>query len=78
MAYAGAEFAVKVIRAIKGEKGITVPSYVNLAAHPEGGEALKKDLSRELDYFSSPVELGVSVVSSPVTLYAITDPLWVR
>lgn len=76
MAYAGAEFAAKVIRAINGERGITVPSYVNLTAHPEGGEALRKDIGKELDYFSSPVELGVRVVSSPVT--AITDPFWVR
>ncbi|KAI6037999.1 malate dehydrogenase [Pisolithus marmoratus] len=56
MAYAGAEFATKVIRACKGEKGIVVPSYVNLAQ--EGGEALRKELGKELDYFSAPVELG--------------------
>ncbi|KAG6332572.1 hypothetical protein ID866_6522, partial [Astraeus odoratus] len=42
MAYAGAEFANKVIRALNGEKGIVAPSYVNLTADPEGGEALKE------------------------------------
>ena len=60
MAYAGAEFAAKVLRAIKGERGLTAPSYVNLAADPAGGEALRKELGAELDYFSSIVQLGVS------------------
>jgi len=58
MAYAGAEFAAKVLRAVKGEKGIVAPSYVNLTADPSGGEALKKDIGCELEYFSSNVELG--------------------
>ena len=62
MAYAGAEFADKVIKAIKGEKGIVAPSFVNLAANKEGGEALKKEIGRELDFFSAPVELGVRTV----------------
>ena len=61
MAYAGAEFAEKIIRAVKGEKGIVAPSFVNLAADKEGGEALKKEIGSDLDYFSAPVELGVSV-----------------
>ncbi|KIM61648.1 hypothetical protein SCLCIDRAFT_1215738 [Scleroderma citrinum Foug A] len=72
MAYAGAEFAAKVIRAIKGERGITVPSYVNLTAHPEGGEALRKDIGKELDYFSSPVELGPNGVEKINGLGTIT------
>jgi malate dehydrogenase len=58
MAYAGAEFAAKVLRAIKGEQGLTAPSYVNLAADPAGGEALKKELGTELEYFSSVVRLS--------------------
>lgn len=61
MAYAGAEFAFKVLRAIKGEKGIVAPSYVNLAADREGGEVVKRELGKELEYFSAPVELGVSL-----------------
>ena len=62
MAYAGAEFAAKILRAIKGETGITAPSYVNLTSDPSGGEALKKELGKELEYFSSVVELGVSLI----------------
>jgi malate dehydrogenase len=59
MAYAGAEFAEKVIRAFKGEKGIVAPSFVSLAADPSGGDALTKELGQELEFFSSNVELGV-------------------
>lgn len=77
MAYAGAEFAVKVIRAIKGDKDITVPSYVNLTADPEGGAALTKDLGKDLDYFSSPVVLGVSFVSFPI-IYELLIDLYLR
>jgi malate dehydrogenase len=58
MAYAGAEFAAMVLRAVKGEKGIVAPSYVNLAADKTGGDAVKKEIGSELDYFSSKVELG--------------------
>jgi len=60
MAYAGAEFAAKVLRAIKGETGITTPTYVNLTSDPSGGEALKKQLGQDIEYFSPVVELGVS------------------
>lgn len=60
MAYAGAEFAAKVIRAVGGEKGIVAPSFVNLAADKVSGEALKKEIGKELEYFSAPIELGVS------------------
>ena len=64
MAYAGAEFAVKIIKAVKGEKGIVAPTFVNLAADKTGGDALKKEIGKDLDYFSAPVELGVSSLSS--------------
>lgn len=60
MAYAGAEFAVKIIKALKGEKGIVTPSYVDLNADEAGGAALKKELGAEIAYFSAPIELGVS------------------
>lgn len=59
MAYAGAEFAQKVLRALKGEQGVIAPSYVNLEADAIGASLLKKDLDQELAYFSSNVELGV-------------------
>ena len=50
MAYAGAEFAVKIIKAVKGEKGIVAPTFVNLAADKTGGDALKKEIGKDLDY----------------------------
>jgi len=58
MAYAGAEFAAKILRAVKGEKGIVAPTYINLAADKEGGNVVKKEIGQELEYFSAPVELG--------------------
>jgi len=59
MAYAGAEFASKILRAITGEKGIVAPSYVSVAADAAGGAALTKELGEELAFFSSNVEFGV-------------------
>ena len=48
MAYAGAEFAFKVLRALKGEKGIIAPTYVNLDADKSGGDALKNEIGQNL------------------------------
>jgi malate dehydrogenase len=59
MAYAGAEFASKILRAMTGEKGIVAPSYVSVAADPAGGVVLTKELGEEFGFFSSNVELGV-------------------
>ncbi len=59
MAYAGAEFAAKVIRAVKGEKGIIASSYVSVEADAAGSAALTKELGQELAFFSTNVELGV-------------------
>ncbi|KAI0822664.1 malate dehydrogenase [Trametes gibbosa] len=73
MAYAGAEFAYKVIRAAQGEKGIVAPTFVNLAADKEGGEALKKEIGQDLDYFSAPVELGPEGVVKINGLGKITE-----
>lgn len=61
MAYAGAEFTAKILRALGGEKGIVAPTFVNLGADPAGGAALQKELGKELEYFSTNVELGVRV-----------------
>lgn len=63
MAYAGAEFAGKILRAFKGEKGIVAPSFVSLEADPSGAAALTKDLGQKLEFFSSNIEFGVSGVS---------------
>lgn len=58
MAYAGAEFAKNVILAIKGDKNIIVPSYINLTADPEGSKEIQ-NLDGELHYFSCLVRLSV-------------------
>jgi len=73
MAYAGAEFATKVIRAIKGETGIVAPSFVSLQADLAGGDALKKELGGDMDYFSSRVELGPQGVSTIYPLGTLTE-----
>jgi hypothetical protein len=67
MAYAGAEFAEAVIKALKGEKGIVVPSYVNLEA-AAGGKDVKGEIGADLEYFSVPVELGVRSTADWVIL----------
>jgi malate dehydrogenase len=48
-------FAEKVLRAVKGEKGLVEPSYVYLPGVP-GGEAIAKKTG--VDFFSVPIELG--------------------
>ncbi|KAH9946398.1 malate dehydrogenase [Epithele typhae] len=58
MAQAGADFAEKLIRAVKGEKGIVAPTFVHLTADVAGGEVIKKEIGRDLQFFSAPVELG--------------------
>lgn len=59
MAYAGAEFAAKIIKALNGEKGVVAPTFVHLSSDKAGGEALKKEIGKDLEYFSASVELGV-------------------
>jgi malate dehydrogenase len=46
-----------VIKAAKGEKGIVEPTFVYLPG-VAGGEAIAK--ATGVDFFSTPVELGVS------------------
>jgi malate dehydrogenase len=60
MAYAGAEFASKVLKALAGEKGLITPSYVHLDADREGGATVKREIGKDLNYFSTNVEIGVS------------------
>ncbi|KAF2175525.1 malate dehydrogenase [Zopfia rhizophila CBS 207.26] len=57
MAYAGFRFAEKVIKAVKGEKGIVEPSFVYLPG-VSGGEHIAKITG--VDFFSVPIELGAS------------------
>ncbi|KAF8901002.1 NAD-malate dehydrogenase [Gymnopilus junonius] len=64
MAYAGAEFAAKIIRAVNGEKGI---------ADATGSSALASELGEKLPYFSSNVELGREGVVKVHPLGKITE-----
>jgi len=73
MAYAGAEFAEKVLRAFKGEKGIVAPSYVHLSADAEGGKAVQGELGASLDYFSTRVELGENGVEKILPIGTVTE-----
>jgi malate dehydrogenase len=73
MAYAGAEFAEKVIRATKGEKGIIAPSYVNLAADPAATASITQEIGAELDYFSVRVELGANGVEKLHPIGTVND-----
>ncbi|KAG8805840.1 hypothetical protein FRC17_005303, partial [Serendipita sp. 399] len=61
MAYAGAEFAIKILKAVKGEgEAIVTQSYVDLTADPEGGKKVLEEIGTPLDYFSVSVKLGPS------------------
>ncbi|KAF8266079.1 NAD-malate dehydrogenase [Lactarius quietus] len=73
MAYAGAEFAAKVIDALSGKKGLVAPSYVHLDADKEGGAVLKKEIGKELEYFSTNVEIGPNGVEKIIPLGKLSD-----
>jgi len=73
MAYAGAEFTAKIIRAVRGEKGIVAPSYVSVEADAAGGAALTKELGEELAFFSSNIEFGSEGVAKINSLGKITE-----
>ncbi|GJJ09350.1 hypothetical protein Clacol_003572 [Clathrus columnatus] len=73
MAYAGAEFATSVIKAINGEKGIIIPSYINLIADKDGAETVISDLGKPLEYFSVKVELGPNGVEKIHSLGNLTE-----
>lgn len=61
MAYAGFRFAEAVIKASKGEKGIIEPAFVYLDGVSGGDEIAK---ATGCQYFSVPIELGVSTIST--------------
>lgn len=52
MAYAGAKFAGVLLKALNGEKGLVSPTFVKSPLFANQG----------IDFFSSPVEFGVSIV----------------
>ncbi|KAJ2898305.1 hypothetical protein IWW38_001431 [Coemansia aciculifera] len=57
MAYAGARFADSLIRAIKGET-VVEPTFIALAADPQGAEEYRKLGAGNLEFFAVPVELS--------------------
>ena len=65
MAFAGFRFAEALLKAKKGEKGVIEPTFVYLPG-VDGGDEIQK--ATGCDYFSVPVELGVSPPSSSVPL----------
>jgi malate dehydrogenase len=59
-------FAEAVLKGLSGEKGIITPTFVYVSGIP-GGEAVAKETG--LEFFSVPVELGVSTLFSSCMLY---------
>jgi malate dehydrogenase len=57
-------FAEKVLRGLKGEKGIVEPTFVYLPG-VAGGDVIAKETG--CDFFSVPVELGVRI-PAPLSL----------
>ena len=51
MAYAGAKFTDALLRGLNGEKGVVTPTFVKSPLFESQG----------IEYFSSNVELGVSI-----------------
>ncbi|WWC73718.1 malate dehydrogenase, NAD-dependent [Kwoniella pini CBS 10737] len=73
MAQAGAEFANYVIdAAFGGKKGKIVQAYINLSADA-GGDAIKKEIGADLDYFSVNIELGPSGVEKILPIGELDD-----
>lgn len=67
MAYAGFRFTEALLKAKKGEKGIVEPTFVYLPG-VEGGDEIAKVTGT--DFFSVPVELGVSTSRTTSALNA--------
>ena len=66
MAYAGFRFAEKLMRALNGQSGIIEPTFVYLPG-VEGGAEIAKITG--CDFFSVPVELGVSLLLSLIFFF---------
>lgn len=67
MAYAGYRFAEKLLKAVKGEKGLIEPSYVYLPGVPGGAEVASKT---GCDFFSVPIELGPNGAETAINVVA--------
>ncbi|KZO97628.1 NAD-malate dehydrogenase [Calocera viscosa TUFC12733] len=73
MAYAGASFVEKVLRAISGEKGVIAPTFVLLEADPAGGAVIKQEIGGDIAYFSVNVELGPAGVEKILPIGKVTE-----
>jgi len=71
MAYAGYRFTEKLLKAIKGAKGVVESSYVYLPGVPGGAEIAKKT---GLDFFSVPIELGPNGAEKAVDILVDITP----
>ncbi|KAJ2475340.1 hypothetical protein IWW56_005460 [Coemansia sp. RSA 2131] len=69
MAYAGARFADSLLRAMKGES-VVEPTFIALAADPEGAKEIRDLGAGSLEFFAVPVELGPGGVKRIVPLGA--------
>ncbi|KAJ1891843.1 hypothetical protein LPJ66_006693 [Kickxella alabastrina] len=67
MAYAGARFADSIIRALGGES-VVEPTFIPLAADPEGAKQIRELGAGDLEFFAVTVELGKEGVKSIVQL----------
>ncbi|WWC92781.1 malate dehydrogenase, NAD-dependent [Kwoniella dendrophila CBS 6074] len=73
MAQAGAEFANYVIdAAFGGKKGKVVQAYINLSADA-GGDAIKKEISSDVEYFSVNIELGPNGIEKILPIGQLDD-----
>ncbi|KAJ2496359.1 hypothetical protein GGH96_005889 [Coemansia sp. RSA 1972] len=69
MAYAGARFADSLLRAVNGES-VVEPTFIALAADPEGAKEIRSLGADSLEFFAVPVELGPEGVKRIVPLGA--------
>lgn len=63
-------FAQSIIKALKGDKGIIEPTFVYLPGVP-GGDAIAK--ATGVDFFSVPVELGVTEQNGTVDMKSFAN-----
>jgi len=70
MAFAGYRFAEKLLKALKGEKGLVEPSYVYLPGIPGGAEIASKT---GCDFLSVPIELGPNGAEKAINIIADID-----
>ncbi|KAJ2847385.1 hypothetical protein GGI22_005992 [Coemansia erecta] len=72
MAYAGARFADSVMRAMNGET-VVEPTFIPLAADPEGAKQIRALAAADLEFFAVPVELGPDGVKAIVQFPSVDN-----